>query len=146
MTYLFVLDMSVTDAEFHRMTGALSFLVALFCKPIKVAAMTFDHQFYIEFCFDCFAAIDCVCSTLLKPICGLDPDATCIDIVFITDGKSNDPSRDVCDEARSNMLCIHNKLSCSALLMTTLKRENFTFSTLLCLMIFLLHLIKPWKG
>ena len=53
---LFVLDTSgsVGEAEFNRVTSVLSELVLFFCKPVKVAVMTFDHEFFVEFCFNCF--------------------------------------------------------------------------------------------
>ena len=34
------------------MTGLLAQLTALFCKKLKIAMMTFDHEYYVEFCFD----------------------------------------------------------------------------------------------
>lgn len=42
---------------------------------------------------------------MLSPTCGVDPVANCIDVVFLTDGESNDPSRDVCSDIR----CLHNR-------------------------------------
>ena len=89
----------------------------------------------MEFCFDCFentyqgranaqSAIKnapyrggltrtawvarCVCEDLLQRSCGIDTSVSpaCIDVVFITDGKSNDPSLDVCEEVR----CLHNRI------------------------------------
>ena len=140
---LFVLDRSgsIGEAEFNRVTATLGNLVPLFCKPIKIAMMTFDHEYFEEFCFDRFdntcagranaadaiscinynlndgtrythtaGAIDCVCDYMLSfDNCGLPLDATCIDVIFITDGQSNDPNRDVCVESHSDdMLCLHN--------------------------------------
>ena len=98
--------------------------------------MTFDHEYYVEFCFDCFentcggradtfnsiisinydrndgiqythtaGAAQCVCDFMLSNTCGLVPTASCIDVVFITDGRSNDPNHDVCSEIR----CLHNR-------------------------------------
>ena len=120
------------------MTAALGLLVPLFCKPIKIAVMTFDHKFYVEFCFDCFdntcggrvaagnaissipynrpgntgirythtgGATQCICDFVLKPTCGLHRRASCIDVVYITDGRSNDPNRDVCKVVK----CLHNR-------------------------------------
>ena len=34
------------------MTGLLAQLTALFYKKLKIAMMTFDHEYYVEFCFD----------------------------------------------------------------------------------------------
>ena len=131
---LFILDTSgsIGRNEFNRVTAALSTLMTLFCKPIKVAVMTFNHEYYVEFCFNCFdntcsgrldagtairsinyrggwthtgGAAKCVCDFMLTQACGVDPAANCIDVVFITDGQSNDPNRNVCDDIR----CLHNR-------------------------------------
>ena len=136
---LFVLDTStsVSESEFNRAASALADLVIFFCKPIKIAVMTFDHEYFVEFCFNCFdntctgrqdtraaflsivkdanrdgirfthtgGAAQCVCNVILTESCGLDPAANCIDVVFITDGQSNDPNRDIC----SDILCLHNR-------------------------------------
>ena len=93
--------------------------------------MTYSHTFRLEFCFNCFgsdlhgllaakAAIEgipyrgglsytggaakCACDELLQPKCGMHRYANCIDVVFITDGGSNDPNLEVCEEVR----CLHN--------------------------------------
>ena len=62
---LFVLDTSgsIDEADFNRVTSVLSELVVLFCKPIKIAVMTFDHEYFVEFCFNCF---DNTCSGRLE--------------------------------------------------------------------------------
>ena len=130
---LFVLDISgsIGETAFNNVTKALSRLVPFFCRKIKVAVMTFNHNYYVEFCFDCFdntckgrnstreaikntryhggrthtaGAVKCVCDFMLSASCGIDQNATCIDVVFITDGKSNDPSSKVCTEVQ----CLHN--------------------------------------
>ena len=51
---LLVLDTSgsIGQIDFDRVTAALGQLVPLFCSPIKIAAMTFDHEYFEEFCFD----------------------------------------------------------------------------------------------
>lgn len=115
------------------MKNAISLLTSLICKPVKVAAMTFNHEYHLEFCFDCFdndctgrqethdalqamvyragwthtaGATQCACNVLLSASCGLPSHAACIDVVYITDGKSNDPhSLNVCNEVR----CLHNR-------------------------------------
>lgn len=113
------------------MTSALGKLVPLFCKEIKIAAMTFNQDYYVEFCFNCFdntcngreevgdamkairyrrgstytgGAAKCVCDVMLSSRCGVASSANCIDVVFITDGWSNGP-RDVCTEVK----CLHNR-------------------------------------
>jgi hypothetical protein len=51
---LFVLDTSgsIGQVNFARITRVLADLTALFCKGIRIAVMTFDHEYYVEFCFD----------------------------------------------------------------------------------------------
>jgi hypothetical protein len=103
---LFILDTSASigSSNFSRMTATLSRLVHQFCKPVKVAAMTFSDELYVEFCFNCFdntcegrrllrdamcnvpyrggltytgAATRCACNTILTHECGfLDSDAS----------------------------------------------------------------------
>jgi hypothetical protein len=46
-----------------------------------------------------------MCDYMLSPTCGLDPAAGCIDVVFVTDGRANDPALDVYDE----ICCLHNR-------------------------------------
>ena len=134
---LFVLDTSgsITINDFNRMTNALGCLVPLFCDPIKVAVMTFDHDYFMEFCFDCYdgnacedrknagnairsirhrrgnthtgGAARCLCQDILRfdsQLCGIEHDVNnCFEVVFITDGRSNDPRLEVCDEIG----CLH---------------------------------------
>ena len=131
---LFMLDTSgsVGKTEFDRMTMTLSTLVTLFCSPIKISVMTFNQEYFVEFCFNCFdntcigrgdagkamrsivyrsgatytaGAAKCACEFFLSGSCGLDIAANCIDVVVITDGRSNDPARDVCTEVQ----CLHNR-------------------------------------
>ena len=121
---LFLLDTSgsIGHNDFYRMTEALGDLVHLFCKSIKVAAMTFSHEHFREFCFDQFdndcagrfatkraiqsihyrggatytgEAVQCAFDNLFTENCGLPQDAECISIVFFTDGMSNG-YRNVC--------------------------------------------------
>ena len=135
---LFVLDTSgsISRDTFRQMTGAVADLTSLFCKPIEVAVLTFSHQFYLEFCFNCFetdiwgrikaikaireipyrgqggytatgGAAKCVCEKLLNTSCGVEfADNTCVDVVFITDGQSNDRNFEICDEVK----CLHDHL------------------------------------
>ena len=99
---LFVLDTSgsIGPYYFEMVTETLSKLVHRFCKPIKIAAMTFSGSHSSEFCFDCYdndcdgrdnardamrnityrggltytgGATYCVCNFMLTPACGF-PD------------------------------------------------------------------------
>ena len=130
---LFILDMSgsIGRIHFNMMTTALSDLLPHFCKDIKVAVMTFNHNYYVEFCFNCYesgakeigeamrniqyragwthtgGAAKCVCDFMLdheSPECRIDLYAAVVDVVFITDGRSNDPLHDICAEIE----CLHN--------------------------------------
>ena len=123
---------SIGDVNFHMMTNSLSKLVGHFCHKIKIAVMVFNHDHYVEFCFDCFdndctgrnntkeamrnipyrsgwthtaSATQCACAEVLKPSCGFNSSSTraCLDVVYITDGRSNDPHLDVC----STVDCLH---------------------------------------
>ena len=131
---LFLLDTSgsIGNSTFRRVTAAISELLKLFCKPIKVAVMTFNHEFNLEFCFNCHdntctgragtaqaicaieyrggsthtaGATKCACDFLLSETCGVDTTANCISVVYITDGKSNDPTLKICKE----ISCLHNR-------------------------------------
>ena len=131
---LFVLDTSgsIGRKSFKNMTSTVANLTALFCKPIKVGVLTFNREFNLEFCFNCFktdilgrfyarqtirdipyrggathtaGAVRCVCDKILQPDCGLEfSDDSCVDVVLITDGQSNDPQRDICSEVD----CLHS--------------------------------------
>ena len=132
---LFMLDTSgsIGRSNFNMMTDSLSKLVRHFCRRIKVAVMVFNHDHFLEFCFDCFdnncdgrsaardkmksipyrggnthtaSAAQCACSNVLQPSCGFNTrnSRVCLDVVFITDGQSNDPQLDVC----STVECLHN--------------------------------------
>jgi hypothetical protein len=136
---LFVLDTSSNTGreDFNRLTAVLGDLVLFFCSPIKVAVMTFDQEYFVEFCFDCFdstcsgrqmtgdaitnidygygrsgirwrhtaGAARCVCDFMLTPSCGVPVGAECIDVVFITVGRSNDPNINVCN----TIGCLHDR-------------------------------------
>ena len=121
--------------NFPMMTDSVSKLVRHFCRRIKVAMMVFDHYRYLEFCFDCFdntcderraaqdkiksvqyhgggthtaSATQCACDNILTPSCGFEASSTneaCLDVIYITDGKSNDPILEVCDAVD----CLYNK-------------------------------------
>ena len=115
---LFLLDTSgsIGEHDFKRLTRTLGDLVPLFCKSIEIAAMTFSHEHYLEFCFnefdnDCAGrlaarrairhipyrrgnthtaeAVQCAFDNILTPRCGLAPEDECVIIVFFTDGRSN---------------------------------------------------------
>lgn len=129
---LFLLDTSgsIGTDSYERMKDALSELVKFFCTPIQVAVMTFNEDYKLEFCFNCFdndlhgrsrtanaikdieyrsgythtgGAAKCVCDRVLH---GLPTDAKCINVVFLTDGMSNDPSYEICEEVK----CLHTRL------------------------------------
>ena len=42
---------------------------------------------------------------MLTGACGLPVSTSCIDVVFLTDGRSNDPTHNVCNEIR----CLHTR-------------------------------------
>ena len=124
---------SIGRNTFTRMVSNLSELVPLFCRNTKIAAMTFGSHSYHEFCFKCPVnnneqiqaaikgityhsgwthtgeAVKCACDNILTVPCGLPNNKSyseCpapIDVVIITDGKSNG-NLDVCEEAK----CLHN--------------------------------------
>ena len=131
---LFLLDTSgsISDDSFKRMKEAVGNLTFHFCRQVQIAVMTFNHEFNIEFCFNCYdntcreriearaaihriaqrngwthtgGATACACNVLLRQECGLPPTASCISVVYITDGRSNDPTRKVCEEVK----CLHNR-------------------------------------
>ena len=97
---LFLLDTSdsISREDFSKITSSLSSLVHYFCRRIKIAAVTFSNEQFVEFCFDCFGndcsgrdnardamadvkyrggsskstgeAVQCACDTVLTPDCG----------------------------------------------------------------------------
>ena len=117
------------------MTDSVSKLVHHFCRKIKVAVMMFNQYRYLEFCFDCFdndcdgrgaardkirniqyrggltytaSATQCACDNILTSSCGFEPSSTneaCLDVIYITDGHSNDPILEVCDVVE----CLYTK-------------------------------------
>lgn len=132
---LFLLDTSgsIGPNSFRRMKNALSKLVFLFCNPVQVAVMTFNQDYKLEFCFNCHdndlygrfgtseaiknieyrngwthtgGAAKCACERILHPSCGVPTHADSINVVFVTDGNSNDPSREICKEVE----CLHDRL------------------------------------
>ena len=131
---LFILDSSgsISQSDFAEMKAAVSKLVPLFCKKVKTALINFSSDIRLEYCFDCFAntffgryaasvAINateylgqctnsaatarCVCDNILDSSCGISSTPECLDVIFITDGRSNDPNLRVCNEIR----CLHNQ-------------------------------------
>ncbi|CAI8058608.1 hypothetical protein GBAR_LOCUS31875 [Geodia barretti] len=101
--------------------------------------MTFDHEYYVEFCFDDYGsnrlleaandirsipyiregqppgtrwthtagAAQCACEYMLNPThdCLNDFAPECVNVIFVTDGRANDPNLDVCTEIR----CLHRR-------------------------------------
>ncbi len=126
---LFVLDTSgsIGLPNFKKMKEAVSNLTRLFCGEPKIAVLTFGAALHIDFCFNCItnkvlaadaikyiryrsggytrtgSAAQCVCDRMLTEACGLPSDASCIDVIFITDGQSN-RGPDICQAVR----CIHD--------------------------------------
>jgi uncharacterized protein with von Willebrand factor type A (vWA) domain len=125
---------SIGSDQFDKVKIAVANLTTLFCKQVQFALITFGSTVNLEFCFNCFqntysgrrkakSAIEsapyrggwtrtggtarCICEDLIHSSCGIDPTLSpaCLDVVFITDGKSNDPNLDVCQEVR----CLHNR-------------------------------------
>ena len=124
---------SIGKNTFTRMVSNLSELVPLFCRNTKIAAMTLGSHSYHKFCFKCPVnnneqiqaaikgityhggwthtgeAVKCAYDNILTVPCGLPNNKSyseCpapIDVVIITDGKSNG-NLDVCEEAK----CLHN--------------------------------------
>ena len=134
---LFVLDSSgsVKSHNFDKMKEAIAKLVPLFCKQIETALINFSSDIRLEYCFNCFentfdgraraqaairgaeylgdctntgATAKCICDTVLSSSCGIST-TECLDVIFITDGKSNDPNLKVCDEIK----CLHNQVGIS---------------------------------
>ena len=154
---LFILDKSgsISSPVFRDMTAAISKLPRFFCRQVRIAVMTFDHTYNIEFCFDCFdntcsdritagnringipytsgnthsgGATQCACNVLLHEKCGL-PVGTdrCITVVYLTDGQSNGPKQ-VCTEVK----CLHNRKGVEVFAIGIGKYQNF-LSELQCI-------------
>ena len=131
---LFLLDTSgsIGRGNFENMKTAVGKLTLLFCNRIRVAVMTYSDRFHLEFCFNCFGsdhhgllaakeaiaaipyrggstytggAARCACDELLTSGCGMHDLANCIDVVVITDGYSNDPNLEICEEVK----CLHRQ-------------------------------------
>ena len=134
---LFVLDSSgsVGRQNFEDMKNATARLVPLFCKKIKTALISFSSDIKLEYCFNCFkntwygraaaantirnaeylggcthtgATAKCICDDILDANCGITT-TECLHVVFITDGRSNDPNRQLCREIE----CLHEKVGIS---------------------------------
>ena len=131
---LFALDTSgsIDGGDFTEMKNTIANLVEIFCNDIKVAVVTFNHKLHLEFCFNEYEGNDAgrskaikairnlehreglthtakavwiICTSLLSPGCGVEhTDKTCVDVIFVTDGASNDPDLEVCDEVK----CLHD--------------------------------------
>ena len=131
---LFILDSSgsISPSNFKEMKEAVAKLVPLFCRKIETALINFSSDIRLEYCFDCYrntilgrfaaseaikeaqplgqctntgATAKCVCENILDRSCGISSTPSCLDVILITDGRSNDPRLKVCDEIR----CLHNK-------------------------------------
>ena len=129
---------SINLSNFNDMKEALAKLVLYFCKQIETALITFSSTIKLDYCFDCFentkqgrlqameaikgaqymgqmtntgATAKCICDNVLQSSCGIDNPSSieCLDVVFITDGQSNDPNLEVCEEIK----CLHNQVGIS---------------------------------
>ena len=49
-------------------------------------------------------AAQCACNYVFSDECGFDESNACIDVIVVTDGRSNDPSLEVCEEIQ----CLRN--------------------------------------
>ena len=136
-TILLILDTSgsIGSSDFERMKRAMSNLIPHFCSKIQVAVITFSHTINLEFCFNCFdntqdgrtdiqnailaipyrvgnthtgAATRCAIHDIFTSECGLHRGTNCVDVIYITDGRSNG-GFNVCNEVR----CLHNAPSLS---------------------------------
>lgn len=135
---LFVLDSSgsIGSTSYQRMKDAIGKLVPLFCSQIQTALVDFGTNINLEYCFDCFdntyngrtaaknaiskaqyhnsmtntgATAKCICDELLNSDCGISRTPECLDVVFITDGQSNDPKYKICNEVK----CLHQRTGIS---------------------------------
>jgi hypothetical protein len=125
---------SIGPTQFNKTRNALAKLTPLFCRQVRFAFITFSRYVNLEFCFNCFdntyegraaaqkaikstqyrggvtntaGTARCICEDIINSSCGIDTmkPLNCLDIVFITDGWSNDPSLEVCEEVK----CLHNR-------------------------------------
>ena len=114
---LFILDTSgsIGNASFQDVKQILADISATLCDNLRVALLTFGHEFNLEFCFKCYnnrndifgairntvyrhgsstrttAATRCACQTMLTTECGLPQGVHTpnIDVVYLTDGQHN---------------------------------------------------------
>jgi hypothetical protein len=120
---LFVIDVSgsIGGPNFNKVTSVLAELVPVLCDQTKVAVMTFDHEYFIEFCFNKYAdnlcgrahAGNAICSipyvhgtgtrythtsgaiqcicNNILSNCGMEDGCQEVRVVFFTDGLANGP-------------------------------------------------------
>ena len=68
-------------------------------KPL--ASLAIKHSNYRSYYTHTAGAINCTVEEILTEQCGLPASASCIDVIIITDGASNDPDeRKVCNEVQ----------------------------------------------
>ena len=137
---LFVLDSSgsIGQSNFDDIKNSTATLVPLFCGEIRVALINFSSKIKLEFCFNCYEdniwgriaaseAINnieymggltktgetakCICDKVLNKECGISTMPDCLRVIFITDGKSNDPKHKVCEEIK----CLHKMTGVSTI-------------------------------
>ena len=113
---LFIMDTSgsIGNANFQDVKEILANLSSTLCDNLRVALLTYSHDFNLEFCFKCYnnrndifgaimntvyrgglthstAATRCACQTMLTTECGLPQGVHTpnIDVVYLTDGRHN---------------------------------------------------------
>ncbi|CAI8058605.1 hypothetical protein GBAR_LOCUS31872, partial [Geodia barretti] len=70
---LFVIDVSgsIGGSNFNKVISALGQLVPVLCDRTKVAVMTFDHEYFIEFCFNKYDGSSCGRAHATNAICSI---------------------------------------------------------------------------
>ena len=130
---LFILDTSgsIGNPSFQDVKQILADISATLCDHLRVALLTYSHEFNLEFCFKCYnnrndifgaimntvyrgglthstAATRCACQTMLTKECGLPQGVHTpnIDVVYLTDGRHNGhcPGTTLADE----LDCFHS--------------------------------------
>ena len=116
---LYILDTSgsIGQTNFKNMTNVMAQFSLFYCKGTKIAAMSYSSNIYKNYCFNCDQtgtvarynaikdipyyggltasgnAIQCACDYMLDSPCGFSKitgqNAPEVDVIFITDGRSN---------------------------------------------------------
>ena len=126
---LYILDSSgsIGGTDFYNMTNVMAEFSLFYCSGTKIAAMSYSDTVYKNYCFNCDQtntftrykaiksisylghttasgdAIQCACDYMLNSPCGFPrvrgKNAPELDIIFITDGRSN-RGKNVCTAAK----------------------------------------------